>query len=239
MFQVIVPSFFVFWWNLKNEVNFFLHAFFTGILYKICMQKNACKKALVPSFFKFHRNKKHLEQLLETFPANLVAYFFLGYWKFQKKYTGFFINCDFSQNTFFLSSNHASHNVLIFGASFGLAYVAALAIWIWPKSGSSWLWVIGKAKPVLFNCHWKIGFSSQRISEYRNRTTTSIPFLQAIKHFCNFIPSYWVERFAFYSNYTSYYCPVPKKKRSGSFSYKNTYYEAIFDHQPKRRKDLC
>ena len=47
-------------------------------------------------------------------------------------------------------------------------------------------------------------FLQMLVGVHWNRTTTLIPFLQAIKHFCNFIPSYWVERFAFYSNYTSY-----------------------------------
>ena len=37
-----------------------------------------------------------------------------------------------------------------------------------------------------------------------NRTTTLIPFLQAIKHFCYFIPSYFMERFAFLIDGTSY-----------------------------------
>ena len=44
----------------------------------------------------------------------------------------------------------------------------------------------------------------QPISEYWNRTTILIPFLQAIKHFCNFIPSYFMKRFAFLIDDTSY-----------------------------------
>ena len=40
-----------------------------------------------------------------------------------------------------------------------------------------------------------------------NRTTTLIPFLQAIKHFCNFIPSYFMERFTFLIG-TSYVYPL-------------------------------
>ena len=47
-------------------------------------------------------------------------------------------------------------------------------------------------------------FLCQPISEYWNRTTILIPFLQAIKHFCNFIPSYFMKRFAFLIDDTSY-----------------------------------
>ena len=56
----------------------------------------------------------------------------------------------------------------------------------------------------VFNCLWKAEFSSQPISEYWNRMTTLIPSSQAIKHFCNFIPSYFMERFAFLIEGTSY-----------------------------------
>ena len=56
----------------------------------------------------------------------------------------------------------------------------------------------------VFNCLGKAEFSCQPISEYWNRTTTLIPFLQAIKHFCNFIPSYFVEIFAVLIDDTSY-----------------------------------
>ena len=55
-----------------------------------------------------------------------------------------------------------------------------------------------------FNCLWKAEFLCQPISEYWNRTTTSIPFLQAIRHFCNFIPSNFMEGFAFLIDDTSY-----------------------------------
>ena len=48
-----------------------------------------------------------------------------------------------------------------------------------------------------FNCLWKAEFLCQPISEYWNRTTTSIPFLQAIIHFCNFLTSNFMEWFAF------------------------------------------
>ena len=56
----------------------------------------------------------------------------------------------------------------------------------------------------VFNCLWKAEFSCQPISEYWNRTTTLIPFLQVIKHFCNVIPSYFMEGFAFFIYDTSY-----------------------------------
>ena len=60
----------------------------------------------------------------------------------------------------------------------------------------------------IFNCLLQIEFLSQLVYEYRNRTTTLIPFLQAIKHFCVFIPSNFMERFAFLIDDTSYlyYC---------------------------------
>ena len=56
----------------------------------------------------------------------------------------------------------------------------------------------------IFNCLLQIEFSRQPISEYWNRTTILIPFLQTIKHFCNFIPSYFMKRFAFLIDDTSY-----------------------------------
>ena len=56
----------------------------------------------------------------------------------------------------------------------------------------------------IFNWLWKAVFLCQPISEYCNRTTTLIPFLRAIKHFCNFIPSYFMEGFAFLIDDTSY-----------------------------------
>ena len=46
---------------------------------------------------------------------------------------------------------------------------------------------------VQLNWLWKVEFSSQPISEYWNWTTTLIPFLQAITHFCNFIPSFLID----------------------------------------------
>ena len=46
--------------------------------------------------------------------------------------------------------------------------------------------------------------SSQPNTEYWNRTTTLIPFLEAFKHICNSIPSYFMERFAFLIDDTSY-----------------------------------
>ena len=55
-----------------------------------------------------------------------------------------------------------------------------------------------------FNCLWKAEFLCQPVSEYWNRTTILIPFLQAIKHFCNFILSYFMKRFAFLIDDTSY-----------------------------------
>ena len=57
----------------------------------------------------------------------------------------------------------------------------------------------------IFNCLLQIEFLSQLISEYWNRTTTITPFLQAIKHFCNFIPSNFMEGFAFLIEDTSYF----------------------------------
>ena len=54
-----------------------------------------------------------------------------------------------------------------------------------------------------FNCLWRAEFLRQPISEYWNRTTILIPFLQAIKHFCNFIPSNFMEGFAFLIDDTS------------------------------------
>ena len=62
----------------------------------------------------------------------------------------------------------------------------------------------GRGTFILFNSIDCGRLSFQPISEYRNRTTTLIPFLQAINHFCNFIPSYFMERFAFLMVYTSY-----------------------------------
>ena len=54
----------------------------------------------------------------------------------------------------------------------------------WPRRGTL----------ILFNSiDWKVEFLSQPISEYSNRTTTLIPFLRAINHFCNFFPSYFIE----------------------------------------------
>ena len=61
-------------------------------------------------------------------------------------------------------------------------------------------------------CLWKAEFSSQPISEYWNQMTTLIPFLQVIKHFCNFIPSYFMERFAFLIEDTSYVCFMVETK---------------------------
>ena len=58
----------------------------------------------------------------------------------------------------------------------------------------------------IFNCPLQIEFFSQLISEYWNQTTTLIPFLQA-KHFCNFIPSNFMEGFAFLIDDTSYIGP--------------------------------
>ena len=57
---------------------------------------------------------------------------------------------------------------------------------------------------VQLNWLWKVEFLSQPISKYRNRTTTLIPFLQAINHFCTFIHSYFMDRFAFLIEGTSY-----------------------------------
>jgi len=54
-----------------------------------------------------------------------------------------------------------------------------------------------------FNCLWKAEFLCQPISECWSRATILIPFLQAIKHFCDFIPSYFVKRFAFLIERTS------------------------------------
>ena len=68
------------------------------------------------------------------------------------------------------------------------------------ESSSSKCWP-GYTYFVQLNWLWKV-----EISEYRNRTTTLIPFLQDINHFCNFIPSYFIERFAFLIDYTSYIC---------------------------------
>ena len=48
-----------------------------------------------------------------------------------------------------------------------------------------------------FYCLLQIEFRSQLISEYWNRTTTLIPFLRAIWHLCNFIHSYFMDRFTF------------------------------------------
>ena len=56
----------------------------------------------------------------------------------------------------------------------------------------------------IFNCLLQFEFLYQLISEYWNRTTTLIPFLQAITHFCNFIPSNFMEGFAFLIDDTSY-----------------------------------
>ena len=56
----------------------------------------------------------------------------------------------------------------------------------------------------MYDCERLSTFSSQLISEYWNRTTTLMPFLQAIEHFCNFIPSYFTERFAFLIEGTTY-----------------------------------
>ena len=53
MVQVTIPILFIL---MKSEKRAFLHSFFTGILYRICML-NACKKALIPSFFQFHKKK--------------------------------------------------------------------------------------------------------------------------------------------------------------------------------------
>ena len=72
------------------------------------------------------------------------------------------------------------------------------------ESSSSKCWV-GYTYFVQLNWLWKVELSSQPISEYCNRTTTLIPFFQAIDHFCHFIPSYFIERFAFLIDYTSYH----------------------------------
>ena len=47
----------------------------------------------------------------------------------------------------------------------------------------------------VFNCLWKVEFSSQPISEYWNQTTTLIPFLQAIKHFWLKTPCMYILHF--------------------------------------------
>ena len=57
---------------------------------------------------------------------------------------------------------------------------------------------------VQLNWLWKVEFLSQPISKYRNRMTTLIPFLRAIWKFCNFIHSYFMDRFAFLIELTSY-----------------------------------
>ena len=57
---------------------------------------------------------------------------------------------------------------------------------------------------VQLNYLWKVEFLSQSISKYRNRTTTLLPFLQAINHFCTFIHSYFMDRFALLIEGTSY-----------------------------------
>ena len=57
---------------------------------------------------------------------------------------------------------------------------------------------------VQLNWLWKVEFLSQPISKYRNRTTSLIPFLQAINHFCTFIHSYFMDRLAFLIEGTSY-----------------------------------
>ena len=56
----------------------------------------------------------------------------------------------------------------------------------------------------IFNWLWKAEFLCQPISEYWNQTTTLIPFLPAIKYFCNFISSYFMEGFTFLIDETSY-----------------------------------
>ena len=105
--------------------------------------KYACKKALIPLFFRFHQNKKKLGTVTWNISNNFCFILFPEILKIKKKYTGFFIKCDFSKNTFFSGfSNYAFLNVLIFAHL--LVYVAALAIWIWPKSGSRGRWVGGK-----------------------------------------------------------------------------------------------
>ena len=58
------------------------------------------------------------------------------------------------------------------------------------------------------------------VRRFLNRTTILIPFLQAIKHFCNFIPSYFMKRFAFLIDDTSYimFCVRAALKVSGTKS---------------------
>ena len=100
MFQVAVLN--LFWWNLKIEgIRAFLHAFFyMHILYNI-PAKNACKKALSPSFFRFNQNKKIWNSNLKLFKQLLFHTLFLGYWKLKKNIQGFSYNATFPKIPFF------------------------------------------------------------------------------------------------------------------------------------------
>ena len=66
---------------------------------------------------------------------------------------------------------------------------------------------------VQLNWLWKVEFLSLPISKYWNRTTTLIPFLRAIWNFCNFIHSYFMDRFEFLFERTSY---LKKKSNPGT-----------------------
>ena len=66
---------------------------------------------------------------------------------------------------------------------------------------------------VQLNWLWKVEFKSQPIYGYRNQTTTLIRFLQAINHFCYFIPCF-IERFAFLIDHTSYRFFIKYLKKS-------------------------
>ena len=76
----------------------------------------------------------------------------------------------------------------------------------WSRRGH-WKFILQMLDRVHFfvqlNYSGRLSFS-QPISKYRNQTTTLIPFLQAINHFCNFIPSYFIENFGFLIEHTTY-----------------------------------
>ena len=132
MFQVTVPIFFYFYeiWKIKELGSFNMH-FFTCIFCIIILQKMHEKRPYLLHFLDFIKIKKNWNSNLKHF-QQLLFIPFLEILKIKKKYTGFFIKCDFSKNTFF-PDFQTMLNVLVFAHL--LVYVAALAIWIWPKSG--------------------------------------------------------------------------------------------------------
>ena len=105
----------------------------------------------------------------------------------------------------------------------------------------------------IFNCLLQIEFLSQLISEYWNRTTTLIPFLQAITHFCNFIPSNFMEGFTFLIDDTSYFQVIStissdshnntsrksSRRRQPTFLYPKKRCLCTVSHVQKSLRDFC